>query len=297
MANSQSDVSDALFNLATNPPVVPSRSDAKKARGQRQWMIALIRGAIEREGFQLVSSSNAAAFSEHGSVFEKTHNQKVGDIDVYVVLNGAGITDGQQQLQGRGEAHENPNTKLPTDAAQMAVWMFERTKEALVPYSANGKVEKSKRGARVTNVGRRNYDIIPSYRIVEADMEYHVIPDGNGAWTKNPTDAFLAKIRKLDQQNPRDPERKTIGFRDAVRLMKYWSKEQKWDETVGLTSFMIKCAAMSVYEMGARSKVNQEQLRRIAEKINGWIGQGYFLDPIENKQQCFKTRSPIKLPH
>jgi CRISPR/Cas system CSM-associated protein Csm4 (group 5 of RAMP superfamily) len=87
VTNSQSEVSDALFNLATSPPVIPSRSDAKKARGQCQWMIALIRGVVKGAGFELVSPSNVAAFSEHGSVFERTHNHKINDIDVYVILN------------------------------------------------------------------------------------------------------------------------------------------------------------------------------------------------------------------
>lgn len=40
-----------------------------------------------------------------------------------------------------------------------------RKKEALVPYYANGKVDKSKRGARVTGVGKRDYDIIPSFQV------------------------------------------------------------------------------------------------------------------------------------
>lgn len=120
VANSYSD-SDKLCNVATNPPVVLSRSDAKKAKGQRQCMIGLIRGAVERAGFQLVSPSSVASFSEHGSVFARTHNQNVGDIDVYVVLIGVGLTFGQEKLQGRGEARDNPNatTRLPKETTKI----------------------------------------------------------------------------------------------------------------------------------------------------------------------------------
>jgi len=149
------------------------------------------------------------------------------------------------------------------------------------------KVEKTKRGARITNVGGRDYDIIMAF-LLDIEEEAHVIPSKEDNWISNPTGRFMEYFRKLNDKNFRDYENKIISFVDMIRLLKHQSSKFNWKERFGITSFILKCAAIEIYSDTYRSPFNTEQYYSITALLGEWVKQGYFFDPLEHQEQPLK---------
>lgn len=146
------------------------------------------------------------------------------------------------------------------------------------------KVEKSKRGAKIKDYGGLDYDIIPSFLLkeeYESGEDVHLIPN-ESVWEKNPTSMDMQLFRKLGDDNARDTTKKTLGFRDVVKLLKYYGKEFDWKKNFGISSFMIRFAVADVYKNKKNSLFNHKTIKAAVDVLNSWITKKSFKDPYIN---------------
>jgi hypothetical protein len=198
-------ISDKLFDKITSAEFSRSVKDSSKAKRQRLNLISQIRIAVElKDGKSLWSSSDEAAFSKHGSLYQRLTSKAIKhDIDIYVGLNGKAdsLFCGQMLLGPEGQ---NPNFTgshnfpQPSDSRTIVKWMSERVQQALASCGTGGRVSQSKRGAVIKEYGspKRDYDIIPAFVFTDdKGKQCHLIPSGDGKWEINRTQRTWKKSK------------------------------------------------------------------------------------------------------
>lgn len=293
--------SERVFIIATNEPIAASQSEAKSAKNQRAWLLAQIRNEIVADGKQLLTESDEASFSKHGSLYLRLHGQTLNDIDVYVVLNGCGSKWGEVFLEGRGEALKNEATRGlfdPSTSLRTTQWMQTIMKRVVEQHHMSVTFQAGARGAKIAGFGpkKRNYDVIPAFQYRdERGRIFHLIPSGNG-WESNPTENDRCLVAQLDSRFARDPDRRLLGYRDLVKLLKFVASQQDWQSTADVTSFMIRHAVADALHEGPpreqKRVSNQATIDRIVRKLNAWRKQGFFLDPYTKQRQPLRRSRP-----
>mmetsp|Transcript_29258 Transcript_29258/g.41186 ORF Transcript_29258/g.41186 Transcript_29258/m.41186 type:complete len:263 (+) Transcript_29258:84-872(+) len=104
--------------------------------------------------------------------------------------------------------------------------------------------------------------------------------------TKRDMQFFL----ELGSNFPRDTKQKILGFRDIVKMLKFSGQKLDWEETNGITSFIIRFATAAVFRQEPRgpSHSNQKTLERVVEQLNSWIEQKSFKDPYSDEYHQLK---------
>lgn len=153
------------------------------------------------------------------------------------------------------------------------------------------KVTPSKRGAIISGLGKRDYDIIPAFMYKdEKQNEFHIIP-GEGGWEVNPTSLDTQHLQNLCKTFPQHFARKLLGYRDFVRLVKWMTATNGWEESHGLSSFIIRKAVAIALEQ-AQPTYNQHVINRIFKVLNRFITCG-FQDPYTKKSRRLKGKTPF----
>lgn len=201
MATEQ-DISDKLFDKITPPPFSRSVKDSSKAKRQRLNLISQIRIAIElKDGKSLWSPSDEAAFSKHGSLYQRLTSKAIKhDIDIYVGLKTDQWlpADAFARLAGRNVNSISPHELPQQSSVPIVKWMSERVQQALASCGTGGRVSQSKRGAVIKEYGspKRDYDIIPAFVFTDdKGKQCHLIPSGDGKWEINRTQRTWKKSK------------------------------------------------------------------------------------------------------
>jgi len=172
--------------------------------------------------------------------------------------------------------------------------MFRIVRRVLSAYQAGGKVSRSQRGAVITGYGlkKRDYDIIPAFLFKDADGHvHHVIPNGK-QWQVNPTGRDKRLVIELDVQFSRDSERKVLGYRDLVKVLKRLKDALGWQHSHGITSFMIRHAVSLTLEEST-SRFNHKQLAAAIGQLQRWLNAGSFPDPYADPQPLSTLLPPL----
>lgn len=289
----QRELSDKIFNITTSPSVYVSRDATKAAKSHRKWLLAQIRNAVVEDGKVLVSPSDDAAFSQHGSLFHRlhVHGTSTFDIDVYVVLNGAHLTSGTHSLDGRPREPNNLGKfQFPLHGDAAAAWMCTIVRRVI---GDRAVVKQTRRGATFEDFGpkKRSYDIIPAFMYKEDGNVFHIIPNEKG-WEVNPTTRDMQTVIDLDREFSRDSDRKVLGYRDLVKLLKRLKDILGWGASHGITSFMIRFAVSETLERSS-SRYNHKQLAAAIDQLQRWFDQGYFPDPYAQPQKLQTQLAPL----
>jgi len=202
------------------------------------------------------------------------------------VFNGTGLVWGDTRLHG--PVGYNPNRyKMPLPlGVHGAIRLMESIVFQALPDNVDrSKVTSSKRGVLITDMGKRNYDIIPSFMVKDGEKIWHLIPSNDGCWFPNPTTEVLAAIRNLNLDFPREDSEKIISFIDMIRLLKDQAKLYKWKQRFKISSFIIKNACIECYITQNCSRFNHKQYEKVMGVLSDYIGRGFFYDQVEKRQQ------------
>ena len=309
------ELSRALFKAAQHPesPSTIVSKTEKLVKRRRDSVLGNLCQAIKKDGKWLYSHPDdggqhalQASFSKHGSVYHRLHLKKINDIDIYVILYGAGLTYRGSRLLPRPDsvpAKDNPNARAfgassadheLGDSIRAVQWMI-RMVHAAIPANAHHKIRETpgRRGAVLLNYGQKgrvNFDFIPVFVAKGDTGHFHVLPDGRGGWEYNPTDRIMRMVDEYHALYPRYPEQKVLGVKDIIKVLKVFKTQDHWESRHGVSSFVILCAADKLLQdpgLAGRFKeeqFNQKRIQMVLDQINMWISQGGFADPYTGKR-------------
>ncbi|MDR3571787.1 MAG: hypothetical protein P4L81_06380 [Candidatus Pacebacteria bacterium] len=194
---------------------------------------------------------------------------------------GAHLTFGGLPLDGPREPNNLGNFRFPLDGIAAAEWMCSIVREVV---GDNAVVKRSRRGATFEDFGpkKRSYDIIPAFMYKIDGQAHHIIPNDD-AWEANPIQRDMQTVIDLDREFSRDAERKVMGYRDLVKLLKRLKDVLGWGKSHGITSFMIRFAVSATLESSA-SRFNHKQLAAAIALLQQWLDAGSFPDPYAASQ-------------
>ena len=309
-----STTSRRLFDAVVAPysPMTIKTEVEKSLKRRREHVIGNLCQAIKRDGKWLYSHPDdggqhalQASFSKHGSVYHRLHLREINDIDVYVVLYGAGLTYRGERLLPRPHsvtATDNPNARAfgasfadhkLGDSDRAVQWMVRVLKAAMPAEAHRIKQTPGRRGAVLSSYGSNSmsFDFIPVF-LAKGDREnFHVLPDGRGGWQRNPTERVMRGLDKAAHDHPRDQLRKVLGLKDIIKVLKFLKRKDSWESRNGVTSFVIKYAVEKVSPRFRSQVLNQVRIQIVIDQINEWISRGGFIDPYTG--QKFELRRPV----
>eukprot|EP00007_Cunea_sp_BSH-02190019_P007644 CAMPEP_0174237666 /NCGR_PEP_ID=MMETSP0417-20130205/9018_1 /TAXON_ID=242541 /ORGANISM="Mayorella sp, Strain BSH-02190019" /LENGTH=302 /DNA_ID=CAMNT_0015316447 /DNA_START=1 /DNA_END=906 /DNA_ORIENTATION=- len=291
-AASDHEKSEVIFKYGTQD-VSTDRKDSQKGARQELHIKRLIQCEVRKRGIHLASRSEDLAFSRHGSKHEQTVADRLNDLDIYVVFHGVGFVWGGRPLWGhtRDVTNDPAALHIPLKPCGAIELMLDIVKTALPSSVDLSKVRKSKRGVAIVGMNRRDYDIIPAFLRRDGEEYFHVIPNGTGEWTLNPTDQFISKLNKLQDKNKRDAPNKIVAFKDMIKVFKGTARALEWKHKYGISSYMIKWAVIFSYEDGKRSVFNHKQADKACSRLAEYVRNGQFFDPIEHRTRDLKKQA------
>ena len=275
-----------------------SHEKGTDARDQRKRLITALKLSVGVEN--LVSENDDDSFSYHGSTYKGTEVPGENDIDVYVVLNGKGLSwdDSLRELVDAREPSSGVSSDkvFPLCGVGEPLRPFERKNPREAIKWMLGKVHSTVQGGGYTHAPSRketshgvciqnemssksrNFDVIPAFLYKKDGSRFHVIPNKSGGWVSCATEIDKAEIKALDKRFQSDTESKRLGYSQLVRLVKRISRhrEQKWRTMYNVNSFMLEHIVKDALVKDATNYLNQNIIASVVERINYAIGNGHY---------------------
>mmetsp|Transcript_29261 Transcript_29261/g.41192 ORF Transcript_29261/g.41192 Transcript_29261/m.41192 type:complete len:109 (+) Transcript_29261:320-646(+) len=89
-------------------------------------------------------------------------------------------------------------------------------------------------------------------------------------------------FRELGDDFARNTQEKILGFRE------YCGKRLGWEETHGISSFVLRFATAEIFKRQSPSRFNQKTLEKVVEQLNQWIVEKKFQDPYTKELHPLK---------